>query len=64
MSLSRLSSGSSSHALPLADVRQSNLTRVVVDAANSTHPGRYQCVASNKEGPGRSNEVQLDVLCK
>ena len=46
------------------DVLQENITRVLVPAVNSTHRGRYQCVASNKEGTSRSNDVQLDVLCK
>ncbi|KAH9387679.1 hypothetical protein TYRP_008872 [Tyrophagus putrescentiae] len=50
------------HRLEHLDVLQENITRVLVPAVNSTHRGRYQCVASNKEGTSRSNDVQLDVL--
>ncbi|KAJ6224210.1 hypothetical protein RDWZM_002755 [Blomia tropicalis] len=43
------------------DVERENLIRVTLKNANATHRGRYQCVASNKEGYSRSNEVHLDV---
>ncbi|GIY00853.1 ig-like domain-containing protein [Caerostris darwini] len=34
---------------------------LVLQRVKKEHRGRYQCVATNTEGEGRSEEVQLDV---
>lgn len=36
---------------------------LVLQRVKKEHRGMYQCVATNSEGEGRSEEVQLDVQC-
>lgn len=36
---------------------------LVLQRVGKRHRGRYQCVASNSEGEGTSEEVRLDVQC-
>ena len=37
---------------------------LVLQRVTKKHRGRYQCVAVNSEGEGRSEEVRLNVQCK
>lgn len=37
---------------------------LVLQKVKKQHRGKYQCVALNSEGEGRSEEVRLDIQCK
>lgn len=37
---------------------------LVLQRVTKKHRGRYQCVATNSEGVGKSEEVRLNVQCK
>lgn len=46
------------------DSEKSNVARFVIPEVEPIRRGRYQCIAANHEGITRSNQVQLDVMCK
>ena len=37
---------------------------LVLQGLNRNASGKYNCVATNSEGPAFSNTVQLDIKCK